>query len=221
MNTKGTIMSGGSRCVVAEMLSILGFRESGILDWGNNTVGIRAFIDAVTGTTYHNLFCGSYQYHTDNIDDEIKSYALLDGVEYYHETNDFHYLDNLRIFPKNKPSKILKRAERIVNWFSDGKPFVYLVGKDEKASGYWWDVFDKLVAEQYPTENILLISDNEFHEWYGRDWEGQGRLLIKFYKDLLEYFPKEVLTKRSDYNIDKYGGHYGNALKEIELLSSR
>lgn len=185
-------MSAGSRCCIAEMLSILGYREAGCLDWAD-CKDINGFIEAVLGVHYHLLLNRRYDLGVDDIQDGLgmKSFPVIHNVDYIHE-------------PTVVTPKLIMRAKAIMEWFNEKRPFVYIMGRNEDLNDSSWEKFNTLLeTHEYPRENFLIIKDTSYIDWYGKDITERRKMLNTFDDTLKTYFGSK-LKLRSDYNPLKY-----------------
>lgn len=194
MKFKGSVMSLGSSCAVAAILSNFGIRESGVLDWVRNERGITAVADVFSGALTKSLERGSWDYTTwrkpnKDLIDVTVTVPHWNGLKFINHTDE--ELSN---------PLMIDRVNKIREFASQGGLFVYLPRKTEIMSDK--DMFFlRCIFEESGLkleDQLLVLSDWCYYEYFTRDEEYKRKCMEIFKKEFESYFGF-FPPKREDY----------------------
>lgn len=195
---KGSVMSIGSDCSVGTMLSYLGIRESGALDWVDNLSGMLGIADVFSGALENAIINNSLEWVTRVIrtskdePEKLGTICAYHGLEFvHHDFNDY--------YDKEEVLDLIKKTKEFA--LQDGK-FVYLPSIDETED----DLNCEWLVQRWFEDNsldfdnqVLILPKERFSKFFGGNIIAREELAQELANRIKDKFGEQYLIKREDY----------------------
>lgn len=199
---KGSIMSLGSDCSIADMLSYIGVRESGALDWVDNQSGFGLIADVFSGAFSQALRTRAFDWVTrivTNKDgkEEIGCCGHYHGADFIHDD----FTDPIQV------SDQVYMNDKTIAFAKQGGKFIY-----QKCLGDNFDDYVPLVQKWFYQNNldfhkqVLILEADWCDAYFGMSIEERIRTCERLELKMKEYFNLEELKRRDDFIPNKMVG---------------
>lgn len=130
-NFKGSVMSLGSDCSIADMLSYIGVRESGALDWVDNQSGLGLVADVFSGALTQALKTRAFDWVTRIVTNK-EGKECVDCCAHYHGADFIHddFRDPIQV------SDQIYMNDKTIAFAKQGGFFVYFQNDDDNYKDY-------------------------------------------------------------------------------------
>lgn len=196
MEFKGSVMSLGSSCCVAAMLSNLGIRESGALDWVRNEDGIKGVTNAFSGALELALKCGRYTFTTWRKPNEFGVDTTIPVPKW-----EGMIFSNLKLYELTT-HWYLDKITKLREFASQGGLFVYYPFKsedvNEKSLFFLKCIFEESGLEM--EDQLLVLPNRAYDDYYGVNTKECKLACTMDLENRIQDYFGFVPPKRKDFN---------------------